>query len=76
MAAALLVSATSLGRTLGMAAKNAALLLDRFCTAGIAVEVTCRSKCRPFGLATLALLRAGVVRRTARSPPGVHPCHR
>jgi hypothetical protein len=60
MAAAPLVSATSLGRALGMAVKNAAQLLDRFCADGIAVEVTHRSKRRLFGLAALAPLRDGV----------------
>ena len=60
MAVAPLVSATSLGRVVGMAAKNAALLLERFCAAGIAVEVTHRSKRRLFGLADLAPLRDGV----------------
>ena len=60
MAAAPLVSATSLGRALGMAAKNAALLLERFRADGIAVEVTHRSRRRLFGLADLAPLRDGV----------------
>ena len=60
MAAAPLVSATSLGRALGMAANNAAVLLERFRAAGIAVEVTHRSKRRLFGLADLAPLRDGV----------------
>jgi hypothetical protein len=60
MAAAPLVSATSLGRALGMAVKNAAQLLDRFCAEGIAVELTHRSKRRLFGLAALAPLRDGV----------------
>jgi hypothetical protein len=60
MAAAPLVSATSLGRALGMAVKNAAQLLDRFCADGIVIEVTHRSKRRLFGLADLAPLRDGV----------------
>ena len=60
LAAAPLVSATSLGRALGMAAKNAALLLERFRAAAIAVEVTHRSRRRLFGLADLAPLRDGV----------------
>ena len=42
LAAAPLVSATSLAAGLGMAVKNAAALLDAFCAAGIAVEVTHR----------------------------------
>jgi biotin operon repressor len=60
LAAAPLVSATSLGRALGMAVKNAAQLLDRFRAAGIAVEVTHRSKRRLYGLADLAPLSEGV----------------
>jgi hypothetical protein len=64
LAAAPLVSATSLGQALGMAPQNAAYLLDRFCADGIAIEVTHRSKRRLFGLAALAPLRDGV------APPG------
>jgi hypothetical protein len=69
LAAAPLVSATSLGRALGMATQNAAQLLDRFCADGIAIEVTHRSKRRLYGLAALAPLRDGVA--PARRPePG------
>jgi len=60
LAAAPLVSATSLAAGLGMAVKNATALLDGFCAAGIAVEVTHRSKRRLFGLAGLAPLRESV----------------
>ena len=60
LAAAPLVSATSLAAGLGMAVKNAAALLDAFCAAGIAVEVTHRSKRRLFGLTGLAPLRDAV----------------
>jgi hypothetical protein len=60
LAAAPLVSATSLAAGLGMAVNNAAALLDAFCAAGIAVEVTHRSKRRLFGLAALAPLRKHV----------------
>ena len=60
LAAAPLVSATSLAAGLGMAVKNAAALLDAFCAAGIAVEVTHRSKRRLFGLTGLAPLREAV----------------
>ena len=60
LAAAPLVSATSLAAWLGMAVKNAAALLDAFCAAGIAVEVTHRSKRRLFGLTGLAPLRDAV----------------
>ena len=59
MAAAPLVSATSLGKALGMAVNNAAALLDRFCLEGIAIEVSHRAKRRLFGLAALAPLRDG-----------------
>ena len=63
LAAAPLVSARSLAAGLGMAMKNALELLDGFCTDGIAIEVTHRSKRRLFGLAGLAPLRDEV------SPP-------
>ena len=56
-------------RALGMAVKNAAQLLDRFCADGIAVEVTHRSKRRLFGLAALAPLRDGVA-HPDRPEPG------
>jgi hypothetical protein len=79
LAAAPLVSATSLGQALGMAVNNAAKLLDGFCADGIAVEVTHRSKRRLFGLAALAPLRDEVAppRRPehgrGRGRPSVHP---
>jgi hypothetical protein len=60
LAAAPLVSASTLAAGLGMAVNNAAALLDGFCATGIAVEVTHRSKRRLFGLAGLAPLRDGV----------------
>jgi hypothetical protein len=60
LATAPLVSATSLAAGLGMAVKNATALLDAFCTAGIAVEVTHRSKRRLFGLSGLAPMRDAV----------------
>jgi hypothetical protein len=60
LAAAPLVSASSLAAGLGMAVTNAAALLDDFRRAGIAVEVTHRSKRRLFGLAGLAPLRDAV----------------
>jgi hypothetical protein len=66
LAAAPLVSATSLATGLDMAVNNAAALLDAFCAAGIAVEVTHRSKRRLFGLAALAPLRKHVA-------PPYHP---
>ena len=57
LAAAPLISATSLATSLGMAVKNALLLLEEFCAAGIVVEMTHRSRRRIFGLAGLAPLR-------------------
>lgn len=69
LAAAPLVSATTLAAGLGMAVKNAAGLLDEFRRAGVVVEVTHRSKRRLFGLAGLAPLREEVA--TPRRPmPG------
>jgi hypothetical protein len=69
LAAAPLVSASSLAAGLGMAVKNATLLLDDFCATGIAIEVTHRSKRRLFGLTGLAPLR-DVVRPPYRPEPG------
>jgi hypothetical protein len=60
LAATPVVSASTLAAGLGMAVNNAAALLEGFCAAGIAVEVTHRSKRRLFGLAGLAPLRDGV----------------
>lgn len=57
MAAAPVISATSLAGGLGIAVKNAAALLDSFVALGIAIEVTHRSKRRLFGLRHLAPLR-------------------
>ena len=57
LAAAPLVSATTLGRALGMATNNASRLLDGFVVLGIATEVTRRSKRRLYGLKHLAPLR-------------------
>jgi hypothetical protein len=57
LAAAPLVSATSLGEALGMATKNATRLLEGFVVLGIASEVTHRSKRRLYGLELLAPLR-------------------
>jgi hypothetical protein len=69
MAAAPLVSATTLAGGLGMAVKNATALLDSFAAAGVAVEVTHRSRRRLFGLQGLAPLRDGV-RPPWRPEPG------
>ena len=59
----------ALAAGLGMAVKNATLLLDDFCAAGIAIEVTHRSKRRLFGLTGLAPLR-DVVRPPYRPEQG------
>ncbi len=68
LAAAPLVSATSLAAGLGMAVKNAAELLEEFRRAGIAVEITHRSKRRLYGLTGVAPLRE-VVRPPDRPDP-------
>jgi hypothetical protein len=57
LAAAPLVSATSLGAALGMATKNTTRLLEGFVVLGIAREVTHRAKRRLYGLKHLAPLR-------------------
>jgi hypothetical protein len=72
LAAAPLVSATTLAAGLGMAVKNAIALLDAFAEAEIVVEVTHRSKRRLFGLAGLAPLRDEVA-PPRRPEPGRGP---
>ena len=72
LAAAPLVSATSLAKALGMAIKNATALLDGFTDDGLVIEVTHRSKRRLFGLAGLAPLRDGVA-PPRRPQPGRGP---
>jgi hypothetical protein len=72
LAAAPLVSATSLGQALGMATKNATRLLDGFVVLGIASEVTHRSKRRLYGLKHLAPLREGAA-PPRRPLPGRRP---
>jgi hypothetical protein len=57
MAAAPLISATTLARAIGMSIKSATDLLDRFVAAEIAVEVTHRSARRLFGLVGMAPVR-------------------
>jgi hypothetical protein len=66
LAAAPLVSATTLGQALGMATNNATRLLDGFVVLGVASEVTHRSKRRLYGLKHLVPLRE------AAAPPR-HP---
>jgi hypothetical protein len=60
LAAAPLLSATSLAAALDIAVKNATRLLDEFCRDGIAIEVTHRAKRRLFALANLGALRDSV----------------
>ncbi len=72
LAAAPLLSATTLAAGLGMAVNNAAALLDGFQADGVAVEVTHRSKRRLFGLAALAPLRDEVA-PPRRPMPGRGP---
>jgi hypothetical protein len=67
-----LLSATTLAAGLGMAVKNAIVLLDAFAEAEIVVEVTHRSKRRLFGLAGLAPLRDEVA-PPRRPEPGRGP---
>ena len=69
LAAAPALSASTLARRLGMAVNNATALLDGFCAAGIAVEVSHRAKRRLFGLAGLAPLRDGTA-APRRPEPG------
>jgi hypothetical protein len=69
LAAVPLVSATSLAAGLGLAVKTAIRLLDGLGTAGIAVEVTGRSKRRLFGLKDMAPL-GQAVRPPYRPEPG------
>ena len=60
LAAAPLISATTLARAIGMSIKCATELLDRFVATEVAVEVTHRSARRLFGLKGLAPLRDAV----------------
>ncbi|MBN9560856.1 MAG: hypothetical protein J0H14_09040 [Alphaproteobacteria bacterium] len=57
LAAAPVLSATTLARILGVAVKNAIRLLDELLAAGTAIEVTHRSKRRLFGLQGLTPLQ-------------------
>ena len=57
MAAAPLISATTLAKAIGMSIKCTTELLDRFVGTEIAVEVTHRSARRLFGLAAMAPVR-------------------
>ncbi len=68
LAAAPVISATTLAGVLGIAVKNAIRLLDELVAGGIAVEVTHRAKRRLFALAGLAPLR-DIVRPPYRPDP-------
>jgi hypothetical protein len=72
LAAAPLLSATTLAAGLGMAVKNAIALLDAFAGENIVVEVTHRAKRRLFGLVGLAPLRHEVA-PPRRPEPGRGP---
>ena len=72
LAAASVLSATTLARILGIAVKNAIRILDELVAAEIAIEVTHRSKRRLFGLKGLAPLRE-VVRPPYRPDPNRGP---
>jgi hypothetical protein len=72
LAAAPLLSATSLGQAVGMATKNATRLLEGFVVLGIASEVTHRSKRRLYGLKHLAPLREAAA-PPRRPLPGRRP---
>jgi hypothetical protein len=78
MAAAPVISATSLASGLSIAVKNASALLEALVERGIAIEVTHRSKRRLYGLKDLAPLREDAApprrptpgRRRGRPPRG------
>ena len=72
LAAAPLVSATTLGQALGIATNNATRLLDGFVGLGIASEVSQRSKRRLYGLKHLAPLREATA-PPRRPLPGRRP---
>ncbi len=72
LAAAPILSATTLARILGIAVKNAIRILDSLVSAEIAIEVTHRSKRRLFGLQGLAPLRQ-VVQPPYRPDPDRGP---
>jgi hypothetical protein len=69
LAAAPMLSATTLARVLRIAVKNAIRILDDLATAEIAIEVTHRAKRRLFALQGLTPLR-DVVRPPYRPEPG------
>ncbi|WP_216856439.1 hypothetical protein [Acidisphaera sp. S103] len=74
LAAAPVLSATTLARVLGIAVKNAIRILDELLAAGTAIEVTHRSKRRLFGLQGLTPLQQ-VVHPPYRPDPDRGPGH-
>ena len=72
LAAAPLLSATSLANLLGIAIKNAIRLLDGFVVQGLVSEMTHRSKRRLYGLTHLAPLREATT-APRRPQPGRWP---
>lgn len=72
LAAAPVLSATTLARILGIAIKSAIRILDGLVATEIAIEMTHRSKRRLFGLQGLAPLRR-VVQPPSRPDPGRGP---
>ncbi len=69
LAAAPVLSATTLARVLGIAVKNAIRILDTLVSAEVAIEVTHRSKRRLFALSGLVPIR-DAVRPPYRAEPG------
>ena len=69
LAAASLLSATTLARAIGMSIKSATAMLDGFAAEEIAVEATHRSARRLFGLSGLAPVR-GATTSPRRPEPG------
>jgi hypothetical protein len=69
LAAAPVLSATTLARVLGIAVKNAIRILDTLVAAEVAIEVTHRSKRRLFALSGLVPIR-DAVRPPYRAEPG------
>ena len=72
LAAAPLMSATSLAEVLGIAVKNAIRLLEGFVVLGVVSEVTQRSKRRLYGMKHLAPLREATA-PPRRPQPGRRP---
>ena len=69
LAAALLLSATTLARAVGVSIRSATTMLDEFAQEGVVVEVTHRSSRRLFGLTGMAPVRE-VTTPPRRPEPG------